>query len=71
MVRLIYGSLGVKGLMLWVVRRERVNVRADGSFSVSFLVTAKDFTFSEPCTVIHIHEKDQQDAHFSSLIYSD
>jgi len=25
------------------------------------------FTFSEPCTVIHIHEKDQQGALFSNL----
>jgi len=24
-------------------------------------------TFSETCIVIHIHEKDQQDAHFFSL----
>jgi len=28
------------------------------------------FTFSELCIVIHIREKDQQDAHFFSLIYS-
>ena len=28
------------------------------------------FTFSKPCIVIHIHEKDQQYAHFFSLIYS-
>ena len=31
---------------------------------------AKGFTFSEPSIVIHIREKDQQDAHLSSLIYS-
>jgi len=24
-----------------------------------------NFTFSAPCIVIHIREKDQQDAHFS------
>jgi len=29
-----------------------------------------DFTFSELCSVIHMREKDQQDAHFFSLIYS-
>jgi len=28
------------------------------------------FIFSEPCIVIHIREKDEQDAHFFSLIYS-
>jgi len=28
------------------------------------------FTFSEPCIVIHVYEKDQQDVHFFSLIYS-
>ena len=29
----------------------------------------KNFTFSEPCIVIHKSEKDQQDAHFFSIIY--
>ena len=29
-----------------------------------------DFTFSEPCIVVHIRENNQQDVHFTSLIYS-
>ena len=29
-----------------------------------------NFTFSEPCIVMHIRETDQQDAHLFSLIYS-
>ena len=28
------------------------------------LMQRMNFTFSEPCLVIHMHEKDQQDAHF-------
>jgi len=30
----------------------------------------RDFTFSEPCIVIHTRENDQQDEHFCSFIYS-
>jgi len=29
-----------------------------------------NFTFSEPCIVKHVRDRDQQDAHFFSLIYS-
>jgi len=36
---------------------------------VSLLVSAKGFTFSEPCVVIHVREKDQQEAQFFSLIF--
>ena len=45
------------------------NVPGIGSINLSFLVSANDFTVSELC--IHIHEKDQPDAHLFSLIYSD
>ena len=53
------------------VSRIRVSVPGVGSFGLGFLVSANDFTFSEPCIVIRIREKDQSDARLSSLIYSD
>jgi hypothetical protein len=37
------------------------------SFMISYIFL---LTFSEPCILIHILEKDQQNAHFFSLIYS-
>ena len=42
-------------------------------FGVNIMIDLKNittlFTISEPCTVIHIREKDQQDAHFFLIIY--
>lgn len=37
---------------------------------VGLLYSINIFTFSEPCNVLHIRERDQQDTRFFSLIYS-
>ena len=42
-------GVGGKIILRWIFRKLKV----------------ANFTFSEPCIMIHIREKDQQDAHFS------
>jgi hypothetical protein len=48
----------------------KIKVGDNWKIKSGIILKLVNFTLSEPCIVIHIRDKDQRDAHFFSLIYS-
>jgi len=50
--------------MVWEIQINKIRISTTHSNTKNFGYNVEHFTFSEPCTVIHICEQYQQDAHF-------
>jgi len=59
-------GFGASGRVIVVVK---IKVADNWKIKSGIILKQVNFTLSEPCIVIHIRDKDQQDAHFFSLIY--